>query len=159
MFRLQKSGEQHTRSVYGFLAFISDLGGVTEIVMLLFGFFLYPIAEFEFNLEALKHFFLARTSDNEMMEHQCKSFTKEPAFKIAKDKRKEIRLHKQIHLRVSDMVKLYIARLLGRCFPTCCWKKKDKFIKLYEEGEQRIQELFDLTRLVKTIRINKILIE
>lgn len=35
----------HGREVYGFLDLLGDLGGVTEVIMLVFGFFLFPISE------------------------------------------------------------------------------------------------------------------
>ena len=84
VYRLQSTGLLHKRSVYGLMGLIGDLGGVTEVVMILFGFFLYPISEFEFNLEAMKTLFMARTSDPNLMDKQCKSFTAKPEFKIPK---------------------------------------------------------------------------
>ena len=67
VYRLQGSGQVHQRSIYGFLGMIGDLGGVTEVVMILFGFMLYPISEFEFNLKAIKTLFMVRTSDEDLM--------------------------------------------------------------------------------------------
>ena len=57
------------------------------------------------------------------------------------------------------MVKLYLAKTLGRFFPNSCWKNKEKFEKLYDDGEQKIQELLDMAILVKTLRTNKIMLE
>jgi hypothetical protein len=37
--------QTHKRKVYGFLDLLGDLGGVTEIVMIVFGFFLFSISE------------------------------------------------------------------------------------------------------------------
>jgi len=42
------------------------LGGVTEVVMLSFGFMMFPISEHSFTLKAAKRLFLARTDDKEM---------------------------------------------------------------------------------------------
>ena len=53
----------HERAVYGSLDLLGDLGGVTEIIMLLFGFFLFPISEHSFILKAAKKMFMARTTD------------------------------------------------------------------------------------------------
>jgi len=41
---------------------LGDLGGVTEVVMICFGFFLFPIAEHSFTMKAIKNLYLARTS-------------------------------------------------------------------------------------------------
>ena len=54
---------EHNRRVYSLLDFLGDIGGVVEVLAAMFGFFLYPLAEFMFILDATKHIFLARTSD------------------------------------------------------------------------------------------------
>lgn len=59
---------RYTRKVYGMIDLLGDLGGVIEIVMLFFGFFLYPISEHSFNLEAIKKLFFASTSDETLFE-------------------------------------------------------------------------------------------
>lgn len=43
---------------------LGDLGGATEVIMILFGFFIFPFAEHQFTMAAAKRLFLARTSDN-----------------------------------------------------------------------------------------------
>jgi hypothetical protein len=57
---------RHYRVVYDILGVLGDLGGVTEVIMLFFGFFLYPIAEHSFYLQAIKKLYLARASDNNL---------------------------------------------------------------------------------------------
>jgi len=42
------------------------LGGVTEVIMITFGFMMFPISEHSFTLKAAKRLFLARTDDPEM---------------------------------------------------------------------------------------------
>jgi len=51
------------------LDLLGDLGGVTEIVMLSFGFLMYPLSEHSFILKAAKKLFLARTNDHEMFAY------------------------------------------------------------------------------------------
>ena len=53
----------HTRVAYGTLDVLGDLGGVTEVIMIVFGFLIYPISEHSFTLKAAKKMFLARTTD------------------------------------------------------------------------------------------------
>ena len=62
VFWLQANSIIHERAVYGSLDLLGDLGGVTEVVMLIFGFILYPISEHSFTLKAAKKMFKARTS-------------------------------------------------------------------------------------------------
>ena len=52
-FWLQPLSQKHQRKVYGFLDLIGDLGGVTEVILLVFGFFLLPFSEYKFNLKAV----------------------------------------------------------------------------------------------------------
>ena len=54
---------KHTRIVYNFLDLLGDLGGVTEVIMIVFGFFIFPISEHSFIMKATQKFFLARTAD------------------------------------------------------------------------------------------------
>ena len=60
---LQAESIRHIRYIYSLLDILGDLGGVTEVIMLLFGFFLYPIAEHSFILQALRRLYKARTKD------------------------------------------------------------------------------------------------
>ena len=43
---------KYTRQVYGILDLLGDLGGVTEVIMICFGIFLFPISEHSFNMKA-----------------------------------------------------------------------------------------------------------
>ena len=51
------------RTIYNLFDLLGDLGGVTEIIMIVFGAFLFPISEHSFTMDAMKKFFLARTKD------------------------------------------------------------------------------------------------
>ena len=63
---LESESIRHIRYIYSLLDILGDLGGVTEVIMLLFGFFLYPIAEHSFGLQALRRLYKARTKDNDL---------------------------------------------------------------------------------------------
>ena len=47
---------------------IGELGGITKVIMFVFGFFLYPISEHSFTLKALKKLYLAKSSDPNLMK-------------------------------------------------------------------------------------------
>lgn len=51
----------YERVAYGFLDLLGDLGGVTEVIMLVFGFFLFPISEHSFFVHAAREFYFAKT--------------------------------------------------------------------------------------------------
>ena len=53
----------HKRRVYNFIDFMGDIGGLLEIAMIFFGFFLYPISYHSFIIKAAKKMFFARSSD------------------------------------------------------------------------------------------------
>ena len=61
---LEAESIRHIRYIYGLLDILGDLGGVTEVIMLLFGFFLFPISEHSFILQALRRLYKARTKDD-----------------------------------------------------------------------------------------------
>lgn len=61
---LEAESIRHIRYIYSLLDVLGDLGGVTEVIMLLFGFFLYPISEHSFILQALRRLYKARTKDD-----------------------------------------------------------------------------------------------
>jgi hypothetical protein len=52
---------EHSREIYNIFDLIGDLGGVLEIIVAFFGFFLFGIAEKSFVLKALEKLFLAHT--------------------------------------------------------------------------------------------------
>lgn len=52
----------HARKIYGFIDLLGDLGGVTEVIMLVFGFFLFPVSEQSFIVQATKRLFMAKTT-------------------------------------------------------------------------------------------------
>ena len=57
---------EHEREIYSLLDLLGDLGGVTEVIMIIFGCILFPISEHEFNLQSAKRLFLAHTQDEEI---------------------------------------------------------------------------------------------
>lgn len=45
---------------------LGDLGGVTELIMLMFGFFLIPIAEHSFLVKTIRQAYMAKTRDPDL---------------------------------------------------------------------------------------------
>lgn len=48
---------------------------------------------------------------------------------------------------------------MGRCFPVCCWPKSKKVLRLYEEGQERIDRELDIVKIIKTLRMSKIFLK
>lgn len=46
---------------------LGDLGGLTECFMLVFGFFLKPVSEHSFTLQATKRLFVAKTNTADLL--------------------------------------------------------------------------------------------
>lgn len=56
----------HSRRVYGFFDLLGELGGVMEVLVIIFGLILFPISEHSFYLNAIKKLFFARTKDSDI---------------------------------------------------------------------------------------------
>lgn len=81
---------------------IGDVGGVTESVLLLFGFMIYPISNFSFNIVAMKRWFLVRTSDKGVVEKEDAAMVYNDEFTMTREQKKEIKKHKKIILKPMD---------------------------------------------------------
>ena len=121
---------KHTREVYGILGLLGDLGGVTEVIMICFGFFLYPIAEHSFTLKATSKLFMARTADDNLFSKKVGKYTDElkmpSSAKNDENVMQEIRKHRKIGLKPIDNVLLYLANSFGVCFPSRFWSKQKR---------------------------------
>jgi len=83
-----------------------DLGGVMEILMVVFGVFTYPIGEFSFILNASHKLFKAKSQNKKLFKQ--------------KSKQKKKSAHQKISLGFKDRVLLYLYNTFGRC--ACCFK-------------------------------------
>jgi hypothetical protein len=101
---------KHYRLVYDFLGVLGDLGGVTEVIMLIFGFFLYPVSEHSFMLQAIKKLYLARTGDSGLFLEKSTSLSKKLERKnsVARSQsfklQKELQKHRVARVRVWDSI-------------------------------------------------------
>ena len=62
-FRLSPEVNYNSRRVFGWFDLLGKLGGVTNVMMLLFGFIIFPISEHSYVLKVAKKLFIARTRD------------------------------------------------------------------------------------------------
>jgi hypothetical protein len=150
----------HKRKVYGWMDLLGDLGGVTEVVMICFGFFLFPISEHSFYIKAINKMFLARSTDKSLFAPpKTGDLTK--AKKLAEDKEiaAEIENHHPVHIRFLDSVRLFIANQLGCLFCNCLWSKKRQYQRLYDKGQERIEEQLDIVKLLRNLKDMNILLK
>lgn len=59
-------GVGHERAIYSLLDLLGDLGGVTEVMMIVFCFIILPISEHSFVVKAMKKLYIARTKDSDL---------------------------------------------------------------------------------------------
>ena len=55
------------REVYNFFDLLGDLGGIQDIIIIVCGFFLFPVSEFSYNLKALSKMYLVNTESEELV--------------------------------------------------------------------------------------------
>lgn len=63
---------KHSRRVFGWFDLLGRLGGITNVMMILFGVFVYPISEQSFVLKAAKKLFIARTHNPHIFKYDPK---------------------------------------------------------------------------------------
>jgi len=113
------------RQIFGWFDLLGKLGGITNVMMLLFGFFLFGISEHSFTLKAAKKLFIARTRDEKL-------FLKDPRndvhVKALSHKAKgELDIHRAIKFSRRDSICLYFSNHMGCCFPSFLFPNKAKF--------------------------------
>ena len=53
LFTLSTSTTVHTREAYNVMDLLGDIGGIFEVLVMVFGVFISPFSEFEFSLKAI----------------------------------------------------------------------------------------------------------
>lgn len=66
MFYLEESGVSHKREVYTSIEALGDIGGILEIIFILFGTIFLPISRHSFYLHASRFMFFARSRDSNL---------------------------------------------------------------------------------------------
>lgn len=157
---------KYLRMVYGVTNLLSDLGGVMAIMVSFFGIIFHPISKFMYYMNAIKRLFLARTREQKLFiepkkgmysskaEGEMMYYLDERNFPKHLDDRtrKEIGKHRLIRLSNGDKFLLFIMHnfpFFSRCIK---WDKKDKLLRMYRDGIDRIEKDLNLVRLVKNLK-------
>ena len=66
--------------------------------------------------------------------------------------------HKTIKIRLTDSIALFFcqAKMWSRFG---CWRKRDKFLRLFSEGSRRIDRELDLVKIMNNLRNMKVLLK
>ena len=54
---------------------------------------------------------------------------------------------------------LYLSRILGCLCASCCFSKRDKLNKLFDDGDEKLSTELDIVKILKTLRDMKILLK
>ena len=66
MFYMDESSISHYREVYTSIDALGDIGGIIEIILIVFGTIFLPIARHSFYLRASRFMFFARSKDSSL---------------------------------------------------------------------------------------------
>ena len=162
-----------SRQIYSILDLLGEFGGITEVVMLLSGFYLYSISEHSFVIKALQKLFIARTSNKRLFkapktkkqlqkleklvsqEHSKGNLTESVKLEELQQK------HYEIRLSTKDSTVLYFNNLFAsvgcKCLDRCT--NQSRLQKLFEEGNDRLEKEFNMVKLIRNLRNIKILMK
>lgn len=169
---------KNLRIIYGLSDLLSDLGGVMNVILAVFGVVFRPMSKHMYYTNAIKRLFLARTRDPNLLldqkldedgkeqsnqETKITKYLNEKNFPCDYDDvmRRELQKHRLIRLSLRDHILLFIHNNLGAviCQKVCLWKKKDKLQKLYSQGQKRIEKDLNLVKLVRNLKRIQILMK
>lgn len=111
-------------------------------------------------MTAIKKMFFARTCDDKMFGSSKSSRVRYLNKDLIpngtpKEIIEEISKHWYIDIKNIDWIRTYFSRVL--CWPKCCFKRREKFLKLYNKGQDRIDAELDIVKIMKNLRNIKIL--
>jgi hypothetical protein len=121
---------------------VKDVGGLTNVLVVIFSLTNYPLANFASLIKAIERLYFARSKDKNLFKpkknHQEKFnqfFDKFGDF-TSNEKAQNFRI---INFTNYDYICLYYANIFGKYF--CCkifWSKYKKMTKTLEEGKKRL---------------------
>lgn len=155
--QLTPFGHKHIRKLYSLFDLLTDLGGVAELLVILFGIIIFPFSEFSFNIKAIQKLFYVRTRNDDfiMLCDRHTDNNMNESMNLPKDSVKEINLHKTIKLKNRDMCRLFFQRGLSSCCKAVL--QKSRLTSMYEQGQEKLNENLDIIRVVEKLNQYEIL--
>jgi hypothetical protein len=155
---LDQTGIEHSRQKYGLFDLLGDLGGVTEVIMIFFGFFLYPISEHSFVIKAAKKLFYARTYRDDIFvpkdDPRAEKFIRSNI--LTNTEVAEVKRHKTVILSIKNNIILYLVRQFEGCLKTrfynCISEKNSQLLFLWNSAQEKIENDLDVIRIIKHLR-------
>ena len=129
---------------------MGDLGGVMEVLIFIFGIFLFPVTEFSFNLDAISSIFKVKSA-------QWKSNCEANNAENDKDGASAYDFDKQrISLSGTQIFKLFFLNQFQSLICDCCHPKStkienQKLVKLYQRGIDRLDEELSIDYILKIL--------
>ena len=95
------------------------MGGVLEVIILSFGFFIFPISEFSYLIDSAQSLFYARTFRNDLFKKGQEITDEDLDYMIKRNvitnmEASEIKNHKKVFLSNRDYIRIFFKRL---CLP------------------------------------------
>ena len=137
---------------------VGDLGGVIDLIIFVFGLFLYPYSQYSYNLEMQRYLYKARTNDVKLFKPE-KTTIKGPQFKITNKMKQELEKHHTIVLAPLDKFKLFLSQYFEICCLKQCWKRKKKLMKIYEQGVSKIENDLNVFKLLQNVKTMKTMLK
>lgn len=162
----------HSRTVYGVIDLLGDLGGVLEVIMVFTGAIFLPLSEHHFILQAAKRMFIARTKDPTIFQDKSKGRcntgnNNKILGKVNHDKldcnicelelREELKSHYLARLSLKDSILLFIYNKLywppcTKCWFCWTWSKRSKLQRMYNETSDKLDSQLNIVKLLRQLR-------
>ena len=118
------------------------MGGVLEVIILCLGFFLFPISEFSYLIEAAQSLFYARTFRDDLFQKSQGIKDEDLQYMIKKGvitnmEATEIKNHKKVVLSYHDYFQIFFKRL---CLPVF----KNRWYNLLSSRDEQLLKLCDI---------------
>lgn len=166
--------EYHSRNLYDLNELLSDLGGVTRVLIAIFGVFLYPLSEFNYIRAMSRRLYYVSTKDEKLFgkkntegkldQQNClikwNKQDKIPPF-YNHEMKNEIRQHRISFMSLLDEMFLFVHQAFDSLFCKVKFckifgeKKRVKLLKFYKESRHRIQKELNVIKLIHSMSLMK----
>ena len=135
-----------------------------EVILLGFGFFLFPFSEHSFLINAANSLFYARTFRDDIFKEDKNPMNVDTLIRkgvISNEEASEIKTHKKVDLTTRDTIFLFIKRRFQICFKNKYWNKltpkDEQLIKLCDIAASKIESDLNVVKIIKHLRETRVL--
>jgi hypothetical protein len=126
---------------------LGDLGGATEVILIMFGIIFHPISEFSFWVKAIQKFYIVK-SNKDLFRQKSDNKVKGNKWNVTANaviNKANLDSHQVIKINFCQKLKLFASQKL------CCLRRS-KNIKdlasIFDEGSQRITKELNLVNIL-----------